>query len=122
MLDLELKQAPNFQSSEPRGTAQKGERQALRQQGSGILASPKSLVREQTVGGDTLLLLNCKSADLEKVWPKLEPLCHVSLTYSNPKGGAHVTQDSVAIRTPTRSCQSEEEVALPGTMPSSSSL
>ena len=69
MLDLELKQAPNFQSSEPRGTAQKGERQALRQQGSGILASPKSLVREQTVGGDTLLLLNCKSADLEKDWP-----------------------------------------------------
>ena len=43
VLDLELKQAPNFQSSEPRGTAQKGERQALRQQGSGILASPKGL-------------------------------------------------------------------------------
>ena len=42
-LELELRQAPNFQSSEPRGTAQKGERQALRQQGSGILASPKGL-------------------------------------------------------------------------------
>ena len=40
--------------------------------------------------------MNFKSADLEKVWPKLEPLCCVSLTHSNPKGGAHVTQDSIA--------------------------
>ena len=92
MLDLELKQAPNFQSSEPRGTAQKGERQALRQQGSGILASPKSLVKEQTVGGNTLVLLNCKSADLEKDWPRLEPLCCVPSAHSNPKGGAHVNK------------------------------
>lgn len=89
MLDLELKQAPNFQSSEPRGTAQKGERQAGKQQGSGILASPKGLGREQTIGGDTLVLLNCKSADLEKDWPRLEPLCCVPSAHSNPKGGAH---------------------------------
>ena len=95
-LELELRQAPNFQSSEPRGTAQKGERQALRQQGSGILASPKSLVKEQTIGGDTLVLLNCKSADLEKDWPRLEPLGCISTVHSNPKPGVHFTQDSIA--------------------------
>ena len=39
--------------------------------------------------------MNFKSTDLENFWPKLEPLCCVSLTYSNPKGGAHVTQDSI---------------------------
>ena len=92
MLDLELKQAPNFQSSEPRLTAQKGERQAGKQQGSGILASPKGLGREQTIGGDTLVLLNFKSADLEKDWPRLEALCCVPSAHSNPKGGAHVNK------------------------------
>ena len=96
MLELELKQAPNFQSSEPRVTAQKGERQAGKQQGSGILASPKGLGREQTIGGDTLVLLNCKSADLEKDWPRLEPLSCISTVHSNPKPGVHFTQDSIA--------------------------
>ena len=42
------------------------------------------------------MLLNCKSADLEKDWPRLEPLCCVPSAHSNPKGGAHVTQDSLA--------------------------
>ena len=42
------------------------------------------------------MLMNFKSTDLENFWPKLEPLCCVSLTHSNPKGGAHVTQDSIA--------------------------
>ena len=48
VLELELRQAPNFQSSEPSGTAKKGERQAGEQQGSGILAPPKGLAGDQT--------------------------------------------------------------------------
>ena len=40
--------------------------------------------------------MNFKSADLEKDWPRLRPLCCVPSAHSNPKGGAHVTQDSIA--------------------------
>ena len=42
------------------------------------------------------MLLNCKSADLEKDWPRLETLYCVPSANSNPKGVAHVTQDSIA--------------------------
>ena len=74
------------------------------------------------IGGDSLLLLSYKAADLKKDWPRLETLSCVLLTHSNFKGGVPVFQDSVANQNPTRSCQSEEEVALPGTKPSSFSL
>ena len=74
------------------------------------------------IGGDSLLLLSYKAADLKKDWPRLETLSCVLLTHSNFKGGVPVFQDSVANQNPTRSCQSEEEVARPGTKPSSSSL
>ena len=68
------------------------------------------------------MLLNWKSADMEKDWPRLETLSCVLLTHSNFKGGVPVFQDSVANQNPTRSCQSEEEVTLPGTKPACSSV
>ena len=42
------------------------------------------------------MLLNWKSADMEKDWPRLETLYCVPSANSNPKGVAHVTQDSIA--------------------------
>ena len=42
------------------------------------------------------MLLNWKSADMEKDWPRLETLYCVPSANSKPKGVAHVTQDSIA--------------------------
>ena len=68
------------------------------------------------------MLLNWKSADMEKDWPRLEPLCCVPTDTLTLSMVLMSLKTQWPIKTSTWSCQAEEEVTLPVTKPASVSV
>lgn len=81
-------------------TAQDGEKQAAAQQGSGVVGQAWWEGTEVEYWRKALVPLKCKCNVNLPIWkrtgPRLEPLGSFFSVLVNPRGGAHVTQDSLA--------------------------